>query len=55
MTLNRFEQICKDYGLRVINDYPYYASAYFNNELVALCYKDKGQIFCYNRTNASSR
>ena len=54
MTLNRFEQICKDYGLRVINDYPYYASAYFNNELVALCYKDKGQIFCYNRPFAFS-
>lgn len=49
MILNRFEQICKDYGLRVNNEDPNYARAYFNNELVALCYKDKGHIFCYNR------
>ena len=53
MTLNRFEQICKDHGLDVdINQHCknekgeyYYARAFFKTELVALY--DRKRIYCY--------
>lgn len=53
MTLNRFEQICKDYGLDVIvnptckneKDEYTYARAFFKTELVSLY--NRGQIYCY--------
>lgn len=53
MTLNRFEQICKDYGLDVIinqcckneNGEYLFARAFFKNEIVA--FYDKRKIFCH--------
>lgn len=55
MTLNRFEQICKDYGLDVIvnpncknekGEYTY-ARAFYKNEVVAVY--DRRRMYCYNR------
>ena len=48
MTFNRFEQICKDYGLTVVIN-PYckdvFARAFFKHEDVA--FYDKRKIFCF--------
>ena len=55
MTLNKFEQVCEDYGLYVeINpvcknvkgEYTY-ARAFYKNDVVAVY--DKKRIYCYNR------
>ena len=46
MTLNRFKQVCEDYGLYVEELRPNYVRAFFKNELVALFYE--GHIYCYN-------
>ena len=55
MTLNRFEQICKDNGLEVIinpncknekGEY-YYARAFFKSEIVAVF--DRKRMYCYKR------
>jgi hypothetical protein len=53
MTLNRFKQVCKDYGLDVeINQYCknengeyLFARTFFKHEDVA--FYDKGKIFCF--------
>lgn len=55
MTLDKFKQVCEDYGLDVeINPHCknesgeyIYARAFFKHELVAVF--NKRQIFCYNR------
>lgn len=55
MTLDRFKQVCEDYGLYVIvnpncknekGEYTY-ARAFFKNELVAVY--DRRRLYCYNR------
>ena len=45
MTLDRFKQICEDYGLEVEEVRPIYVRAFFKNELVSLY--NRGQIYCY--------
>ena len=55
MTLDRFEQICKDCGLNVIinptckngKGESTYARAFYKNEVVAVY--DKRRVYCYNR------
>lgn len=46
MTLNRFEQICKDYGLRVIEVNLDYIRAFYKDEIVTIYYKRR--IYCYS-------
>lgn len=45
MTLDRFEQICEDYGLRVIEVSRDNIRAFYKNEIVTVYYKR--QIYCY--------
>jgi len=55
MTLDRFKQVCEDYGLEVIvnptckniNGEYTYARAFYKNDVVAVY--DKRRIYCYNR------